>query len=66
MSTAKFADRSGVMTRIAPDATGHEWAKDGTLLHVDCEHGISWVATHYDLNLRVIEQIRGSVSGPCT
>ena len=59
MSTAKFGGRGGVMTRIAPHATGHEWAKDGTLLRVDCERGIGWVATHYELNLRVIEQIRG-------
>jgi hypothetical protein len=60
MSTARFADRVGVTTMIAPHATGHEWAKDGTLLRVDCERGISWVATHYDLNLRVIQQVRGS------
>lgn len=45
---------------IAPHATGHERAKDGTLLRVDCEDGISWVATHYDLKLRVIQQARGS------
>jgi hypothetical protein len=38
----------------------HRWAKDGTLLRVDCERGISWVATHYGLNLRVIQQVRGS------
>ena len=60
MSTAEFADRSGVMTTIAPHATGHARAKDGTLLRVDCERGIGWVATHYDLNLRVIQQVRGS------
>jgi hypothetical protein len=60
MSTAKFARRGGVMTRIAPDATGHGWAKDSTLLRVDCERGVGWVATHYDLNLRVIQQVRGS------
>jgi hypothetical protein len=47
------------MTMIARHATGHEWAKDGTLLRVDCERGIGWVATHYDLNLRVIQQVRG-------
>lgn len=58
MSTAKLAGR-GVMTRIAPHATGHEWATDGTLLRVDCERGIGWVATHYDLGLRVIQQVRG-------
>ena len=45
---------------IAPHATGHERAQNGTLVHVDCERGISWVATHYDLNLRVIQQARGS------
>ncbi len=60
MSTAKFTCRGGAMTRIASHATGHEWARDGTLLRVDCEHGISWVATHYDLNLHVIQQVRGS------
>ena len=60
MSTAKFARRGGVMTRIAPDATGHGWANDSTLLRVDCERGVGWVATHYDLNLRVIQQVRGS------
>jgi hypothetical protein len=60
MSTAKLAGRGGVMTRIAPHATGHEWARDGTLLRVDCERGIGWVATHYDPNLRVIQQVRGS------
>jgi hypothetical protein len=43
-----------------PHATGHEWAKDGTLLRVDCERGIGWIATRYDLNLRVIEQVIGS------
>lgn len=46
---------------IAPRSGGHEWAKDGTLLRVDCERGIGWVATHYDVNLRVIQQVRGSV-----
>ena len=60
MSTARFAGRDGVMTMIAPHATGHKWAKDSTLLRVDCERGIGWVATHYDLNLRVIQQVRGS------
>ena len=34
--------------------------KDGTLLRVDCERGIGWVAAHYDLNLQVIQQARGS------
>jgi hypothetical protein len=47
------------MTMIARYATGHERAKDGTLLRVDFERGIGWVATHYDLNLRVIQQVRG-------
>jgi hypothetical protein len=60
MSTAKFAGRGGVMTRIAPRATGHTWAKDSTLVRVDCDRGIGWVATHYDLNLRVIQQVWGS------
>ena len=60
MSSARSAGRGGVMTMIAPHATGHEWAKDSTLLRVDCERGIGWVATHYDLNLRVIQQLRGS------
>jgi hypothetical protein len=53
----RIAGRGGVMTMIAPHATGHEWAKDSTLLRVDCERGIGWVATHYDLNLRVIQQV---------
>ena len=60
MNPAKFADRGGVMTRIAPHATGHEWARNGTLLRVDFERGVGWVATHYDPSLRVIEQGRGS------
>jgi hypothetical protein len=60
MSTAKFAGRGGVITMIGPHATGHRRAKDGTLLRVDCDRGIGWVATHYDLNLRVIQQFRGS------
>lgn len=46
---------------IAPGSCGHEWAKDGTLLRVDWEHGIGWVATHYDVNLHVIQMVRGSV-----
>ena len=50
----------GVITMVAPHATGHQRAKNGTLLRVDCERGIGWVATHYDLNLRVIQQVRGS------
>ena len=60
MSTAKSAGRGGVMTRIAPHATGHEWARDGTVLRVDRERGVGWVATHYDLSLRVTRQVRGS------
>jgi hypothetical protein len=60
MSTAKFAGRGGVMTRVAPHTTGHARAKDGTLLRVDCDRGIGWVATHYDLNLCVIQQVWGS------
>ena len=60
MNTAKFAGRGGVMTKIALHATGHERAGDGTLLRIDCERGVGWVATHYDLSLRVIQQVRGS------
>jgi hypothetical protein len=60
MNTAKFAGHGGVMTTTAPHATGHKRAEDGTLLRVDCESGIGWVASRYDLNLRVIEQVRGS------
>ena len=60
MSTARFAGRGGVMTMIAPYATGHAWAKDSTLVRVDWERGIGWVATHYDLNLRAIQRFRGS------
>jgi hypothetical protein len=50
----------GVMAMIAPHATGHQWTKDGSVLRVDCERGIGWVATQYDLNLRVIQQVTGS------
>jgi len=60
MTTGKFAGRGVVTTTIRPHVAGHKWAKDGTLLRVDCERGIGWVATHYDLNLRVIQQVRGS------
>jgi hypothetical protein len=60
MSTANFAGRGGVMSRIAPHATGQEWARDATLRPVDCERGLGWVATRYDLSLRVIQQVRGS------
>ena len=56
MSTAKFANRGAVMVKIAPHATGHKRARDGTLLRVDYERGIGWVATRYDLSLRVIQQ----------
>jgi hypothetical protein len=45
---------------IALHVTGHERAKDSTLLRVDYERGIGWVATHFDLNLRVIQRVRGS------
>jgi hypothetical protein len=51
MTTAKFAGRGGVMMMTAPHATGHAWAKYGTLLRFDCERGHGWVATHYDLRL---------------
>jgi hypothetical protein len=60
MSTANFAGRDGVMSRIAPHATGHEWARNGTLLRVDYERGLGWVATRYHQSLRVIQQVRGS------
>lgn len=60
MTTTKFAGRGGAMTRIASHATGHEWARNGTLLRVDFERGVGWVATHYDPSLRVVEQVRGS------
>jgi hypothetical protein len=33
---------------------------DGSLLRVDFERGIGWVATHYDPSLHVIQQVRGS------
>jgi hypothetical protein len=45
MSIADFPSRGGVVT-IAPLATGHGWAKDRTLLLVDYQRGIGWVATH--------------------
>ena len=47
-------------TTPALHATGHRFAADGTLLRVDFERGIGWVASRYDLNLYVIEQVRGS------
>jgi hypothetical protein len=60
MSATNFAGGGGAVMIIPPHATGHGWAKDGTLLRVDCERGIGWVATKYDLNLRVIDRVRGS------
>ncbi len=60
MITAEFARRGGAMTRIAPHATGHYWSRSGNLLRVDYERGIGWVATQYDLSMRVVQQIRGS------
>jgi hypothetical protein len=48
------------MTKIAPHATGHEWARDGTLLRIDRERGIGWVVTHYYVSLRVIQRVTGS------
>ncbi|MEB3068660.1 hypothetical protein [[Mycobacterium] vasticus] len=60
MGTADFDGLGDVLMRIAPHATGHAWAGDGTLLRVDCDRGVDWVATHYDLGLRVISQVRGS------
>jgi hypothetical protein len=60
MITGQSTARRGVPTRITPHATGHGRAKDGTLLRVDYERGMGWVATHYDLSLHVIQQVRGS------
>ena len=60
MTTANFAGRGGSVTRIAPHATGHDWSSNRTLLRVDYERGVGWVATQYDLSMRVIQQIRGS------
>lgn len=48
------------MTMIAVHTTGHAHAKDGTLLRVDCERGLGWVATRYDQSLRIVAQLRGS------
>jgi hypothetical protein len=48
------------MTRIAPHATGHEWASNGTLLRLAFEGGVGWVAMHYDSVLGVLQQVRGS------
>ncbi len=59
MSTPEFAARD-VTLKIAPHATGHGWARDGTLLRVDSDRGVGWVATHYDLNLRMTQQVCGS------
>ncbi len=60
MRTTNSVSRISVMTRINPHSTGHAWAPDGTLLRVDYERGLSWVATHYGPDLRVIKQVRGS------
>jgi hypothetical protein len=60
MITAKFAGHGEAMTRIAPHATGHYRSRNETLLRVDYERGIGWLATQYDLSMRVIQQIRGS------
>lgn len=60
MMTANCAGRGGAMRGIAPHATGHQRARNGTLLRVDYERGVGWVATHYDLSLRVIQEVRGS------
>ncbi len=60
MTTAKFTGRGGATTMIASHATGHEWASNGTLLGIDVERGVGWVATHYDSSLHVIQQVRGS------
>jgi hypothetical protein len=60
MGAEIFAGRGGVMTMITPHTTGHRWAKDGPLLRVDCERGIGWVTTRYDLHLGVVQQVRGS------
>ncbi|HEX3286800.1 MAG TPA: hypothetical protein VHT50_19645 [Mycobacterium sp.] len=62
MSTAESAERCGTLTLISPHATGHAWAGDGALVRVDRECGTSWVATRYDLDLRVIEEVRGTDS----
>ena len=59
MNTATVNGHGGVMT-TALHVTGHKWAKDGTLVRVDCERGIGWVASRYDVNLRAIELVRGS------
>jgi hypothetical protein len=60
MTTAKSTGRGGAMTRIASHVTGHEWASNGTLLRIDFERGVGWVATQYDSSLDVIQQVRGS------
>ena len=60
MNTVGFCTRGGVVTKIAPHTTGHQWAKDGTLLRVDYERGLGWIARHYDRNLRVLQHVRGS------
>ena len=60
MVSAQYPGPSAATTKIALHATGHERAHDGTLLRIDYERGLGWVATHYDLSLHVIQQIRGS------
>ena len=60
MNTAGYSARGGGTPRFAPHTTGHQWAADGTLLRVDYERGVGWIARHYDRNLRVLQQVRGS------
>jgi hypothetical protein len=60
MTTAKSTGQGCATARIAAHATGHRRASNGTLLRVDYERGVGWVATRYDLNLSVIQQVRGS------
>lgn len=60
MTGVEVNDHGSARMPIAPHATGHARAGDGTLLRVDCERGVGWVATHYDLGLRVIAQVWGS------
>ena len=63
MTTARFANHGRGMTPIDPHMAGHVCVKDGIMLRVDCERGIGWVATHYDLNLPVVQEVRGSLEG---
>ncbi|WP_046320285.1 hypothetical protein [Mycobacterium sp. UM_Kg1] len=60
MTIVEVNGRGGQTMPIAPHTTGHARVEDGTLLRVDCERGIGWVATHYDRNLRVTAQVWGS------